>query len=43
LSPQDIEDTFSEAFEIVSIERTVYQGPLPQQPQALFCALRIKR
>lgn len=43
LSPKDIEASFGEAFEIVSIERTVYQGPLPQQPLALFCTLRTKR
>lgn len=38
--PRDIEDTFRTAFEIVSIERTIYQGTLAQPPKALFCTLR---
>lgn len=40
LSPREIEATFKPAFEILSIERTIYQGTLDPPPQALFCILR---
>jgi SAM-dependent methyltransferase len=39
-SPADIESIFRASFEIVSIERTIYQGTLAQPPKALFCSLR---
>ncbi|MET0388867.1 MAG: class I SAM-dependent methyltransferase [Polyangiales bacterium] len=39
-SPREIEATFKPAFEILSIERTIYQGTLDPPPQALFCILR---
>lgn len=40
LSPKDIDSTFGEAFEVLSIDRTIYQGTMAEQPQALFCTLR---
>ncbi len=39
-SPDQIRAYFDPAFEIVSIEETVYYGTLDPQPQALFCVLR---
>lgn len=43
LSPNDIEHIFGGAFEVVAIDRTVYQGTMAEQPQALFCTLQRKR
>lgn len=40
LHPQDIESTFQAAFEVITIENTVYQGTLDPLPRALFCTLR---
>lgn len=37
--PNDIEAIFRDSFEVVSIERTIYQGTLAQPPKALFCTL----
>lgn len=39
-SPDEISTIFGQSFEVVSIERTVYQGTLAQLPKALFCSLR---
>lgn len=39
-SPREIEELFQATFEVKSIERTIYQGTLPQKPKALFCCLR---
>jgi SAM-dependent methyltransferase len=38
--PRAIEAIFQAAFEVISIERTIYQGTLAQPPKALFCTLR---
>jgi SAM-dependent methyltransferase len=40
LSPNDIADSFRGAFELLSIDRTIYQGTLEVPPRALFCTLR---
>lgn len=39
LSPDMVREAFASTFEVVSIERTVYQGGLVPNPQALFCTL----
>jgi 2-polyprenyl-3-methyl-5-hydroxy-6-metoxy-1,4-benzoquinol methylase len=39
-SPADIAALFGAPFEVVAIERTIYQGTLAQPPKALFCSLR---
>jgi 2-polyprenyl-3-methyl-5-hydroxy-6-metoxy-1,4-benzoquinol methylase len=39
-SPAQIEATFSESFDVLTIERTIYQGTLEQPPRALFCTLQ---
>lgn len=41
--PEEIRKTFGEQYEILAIERTVYQGTLPVLPRALFCTLRLKQ
>lgn len=38
-APAQIEALFGPRFEVLSIERTVYQGTLDKFPQALFCTL----
>jgi SAM-dependent methyltransferase len=38
--PRDIENLFASEFEVLSIERTIYQGTLAEPPKALFCTLR---
>jgi 2-polyprenyl-3-methyl-5-hydroxy-6-metoxy-1,4-benzoquinol methylase len=40
LSVREIEETFAPAFEVLSIEHTVYQGTMALAPKALFCTLR---
>lgn len=39
LSPDDIRRVFGGAFDVVSIERTVYQGIFEPAPKALFCTM----
>lgn len=39
-APSDIEALFQPAFQVLAIERTVYQGTFEPQPRALFCTLR---
>jgi SAM-dependent methyltransferase len=39
-SPDDIRGLFGAAFDVLSIDETVYQGTLDPYPLALFCALR---
>ena len=41
-SPEEARRVFGEHFEVLAIERTVYQGTLPVLPRALFCTLRLK-
>lgn len=38
--PEEIGDLFIHAFEVISIEETVYQGTLDPFPIALFCILK---
>lgn len=40
--PEEINDMFSAAFNVVSIEETVYQGTLDPLPRALFCVIKKK-
>jgi len=42
-SPDDIRHVFGARFDVLAIERTVYQGTLPVLPRALFCTLRPKQ
>lgn len=39
-SPQQIDALFSRHFDVLSVERTVYQGTLETFPKALFCTLQ---
>ena len=41
-SPDEIRQVFGEHFEVLSIERSVYQGTLAQLPRALFCSMQLK-
>lgn len=42
-SPEQIREVFAARFDVLEIERTVYQGTLAVLPRALFCTLRLKR
>ncbi|HEY9690827.1 MAG TPA: methyltransferase domain-containing protein [Oculatellaceae cyanobacterium] len=39
-TPEQINEIFSNHFQILSIKQTVYQGPLNLLPKALFCILQ---
>ena len=39
-TPGDIKALFQHAFQVLSIDRTVYHGTFEPPPRALFCALR---
>jgi len=39
LSPGEVRSVFAGSFDVVSVERTEFQGTLPVQPKALFCVL----
>jgi SAM-dependent methyltransferase len=41
-SPDEINALFSSIFEVVSIEKTVYQGTLDPLPRAFFCIMKRK-
>jgi SAM-dependent methyltransferase len=41
-SPEQIESIFAASFDVLSIERSVYQGNFVPAPRALFCTLRRK-
>jgi SAM-dependent methyltransferase len=41
-SPDQIQSIFDGSFDVLSIERSVYQGNFVPAPRALFCALRRK-
>lgn len=38
--PKDVRAIFGAAFEVLSIEETIYQGTLNPQPKALFTVMR---
>jgi SAM-dependent methyltransferase len=40
LSPDDIRNTFAGAFDVLSIERSEFEGNVQPFPKALFCELR---
>ena len=42
-SPEEIREVFAAHFELLEVERTIYQGTLAEPPHALFCTLRPKR
>jgi 2-polyprenyl-3-methyl-5-hydroxy-6-metoxy-1,4-benzoquinol methylase len=39
-TPEEIEETFQDRFELLWFERTIYQGTLEQPPHALFCSFQ---
>jgi cyclopropane fatty-acyl-phospholipid synthase-like methyltransferase len=39
-TPEEIKEIFSNRFNVISVEETVYQGTLEQFPRALFCILK---
>jgi SAM-dependent methyltransferase len=39
-TPEELEALFQPAFQVLSIERTVYYGTFEPPPRALFCSLR---
>jgi len=39
-TPEEIKEIFSNRFNVISVEETVYQGTLEHFPRALFCILK---
>ena len=39
-TPEEIKEIFSNQFNVISVEETVYQGTLEHFPRALFCILK---